>query len=209
MTDSTNDLLDRLWHSAGNSPKTHELEALRPRLLDRLRRDRRLLALRLAAAGAALALLSVVGLLSLSGDSSEGPGWATALLLAPPWVAFALFVRRLLRTGDRVAAAAGTIREALAAALAETRAGLARIRTVAVLHVVALPILALALRELVSAGKVSPSELRSLALVLGGILAATGAVLLHQAVARLSPRARRLAALLADYDGAGEGQAVR
>ena len=201
MTDSTNELLDRLWHSTGNSPTAHELDSLRPRLLDRLRRDRRLLALRLAAAGAALALLSVVWLLSRSSDPSQGPGWATALLLAPPWVAFALFVRRLLRAGGRVAAAAGTIREALVAALEETRAALARVRTVAILHVVSLPILVLALRELASAGKVSPAELRSLALVLGGILAATGALLLHRAVARLSPRARRLAALLADYEG--------
>lgn len=130
-----------------------------------------------------LILLSVVWLLARSSSPSEDPGWAAALLLAPPWIAFAPFVRCLFRTRDCVAAAAGTIRETLAATLAETRG------------------------ELASVGKVSPSELRSLALALEGILAATVAVLLLRAVARLSPRARRLAALLADYDGAAEGQA--
>jgi hypothetical protein len=202
MTDSTNDVLDRLWKSAANTPTPEELDRMRPRLLERLRRERRLLALRLGASGAALALLSTLFLLSRIGDGGRGgaPGWATALLLAPAWIAFALFVRRL-RRDRRVDAGSGiAIRAALGAALKETEAALFRVRAVAGLQLASMPLLALALAELRLAGKVAPAEVVSLAVVLGGLIAVSGGWLLYRSRRVLRPRARRLESLLAAYD---------
>jgi hypothetical protein len=200
MIDSTNDALDRLWRSPANTPTPDELDRLRPKLLERLRRERRGLALRLSASGAALALLSVLFVLArLGGDLAGAPGWSTGLLLVPPWIAFALFLRRLLRRRRTDVGAGVAIRAALGAALEETKAALFRARLVGLLHLVSLPAFALALAELRSTGKVRPEELASLALVLGGIVVVSGAWLFHR-IRLLRPRARRLAGLLADYD---------
>lgn len=201
MIDSTNDALDRLWRSPANTPTPDELDRLRPKLLERLRRERRGLALRLSASGAALALLSVLFVLARlgGGDPAGAPGWSSGLLLVPPWIAFALFLRRLLRRRRTDVGAGVAIRAALGAALEETKAALFRARLVGLLHLVSLPALALALAELRSAGKVRPEELASLALVLGGIVVVSGAWLFHR-IRLLHPRARRLAGLLADYD---------
>lgn len=201
MIDSTNDALDRLWRSPANTPTPDELDRLRPKLLERLRRERRGLTLRLAASGAALALLSVLFVLARlgDGDAAGAPGWPTALLLAPPWIAFALFFRRLLRRRRIDVDAGVSIRAALGAALEETKAALFRARVVGLLHLASLPLLALALAELRSAGKVRPEELASLVLVLGGLVVVSGAWPLHRTL-RLRPRARRLAGLLGEYD---------
>lgn len=207
MTDRTNDALARLWTSSGNRPGPAELARLRPSLVERLRRDQRRLVFRLGLAGAALAALSVVFVATWFGDAAaaDSIGGATALLLLPPWIAFGLFARRELRRHRADVHAGMPVRDALVAAAEATRAALARVRTVGWLHLVSLPLLVLAVRELAAAGKVAPGEMPSLALVLGLLLLATWGGLHLYRSRRLEPRAQRLAGLLADYDESPSG----
>lgn len=197
----TKDPIDVLWQSSAHSVPPVELERLRPALVAGLRRERRRLAALLAIAGGALLVLTVVLAAGLfgAGNGDRPFGAATALLLAPPWIAFLLFVRRQLRGRDLARHSDRSIREALAAASAETRSALVRVRTIALLHLASLPILGFAVRELRLAGKVAADELVSLATVLALLLLATGALLLHHYFRRLKPRSRRLEELLAAY----------
>jgi hypothetical protein len=198
----THDPIDVLWQSPANSVPPAELERLRPALAARLRRERRRLAALLAIAGGALLVLTVGLALGLFGsESGDRPiGAATALLLGPPWIAFVLFVRRLLRGRELARESDRSIREALEATLAATHSAEARARTIAFLHLASLPVLVLAVRDLRLTGKVAADELLSLAAVLSLLLLATGALLLHHYFRRLKPRSRQLEALLAEYD---------
>jgi hypothetical protein len=197
----TEDPLDRLWTSDANSVSPADLERLRPALVARLARERRRLALLLLGAGAMLAVLTILFASALVGGSGvEQPGgWATGLLLLPPWIAFALFTARLLRQRGGGSTGSLPIRSALAASLDDTRAALSRVRTIAALHLVSAPILAFAVRGLTESGRVAANELFSLVLVLAVLLLATGGLLLAHYFLRLKPRARRLEALLASY----------
>jgi hypothetical protein len=186
---------ERAWRSPAHTLPPERLEAERRRFARALeRRGRRF---QLAMAGLALLLSAMTAVLALSSPAE----WALWPLLAPPWVALLIFGRRHRQRERQHPDYDASIVDTLRALAAETHAAAARLRTIAVLHAVSLPVLGFAVHQLTSAGKLAPHELPSLVAALAALLLTTaGALVLYHRRA-LRPRQRQLEALLAEYEG--------
>jgi len=193
--------IESIWSSPANRPGPDDVERLRHLLVERLGRDRRRLARTLALAALPLAAASGLLVARLVGATGEpaGGGWALAPMLALSWLALWRFARARRAHLAAHGRPADSIRVALAAAADANRRARSRVRWVVGLELAAVPALALALRGLLSEGRVRPDELPSLAGVLA--LPLLGSVL--GAVAwdrlRLRPEQRHLSELLEAY----------
>lgn len=197
----TADPLDALWRSAANQPTAAEMEVHRAAFARALASRFRWFAVAMSIAAVALATASGALLLPLvrsaTVDRAEALGLAALLLL--PWIALTLFVRRHVRLRDEHPDYSRSIADGLRAALAHNQFARARLRTIAILHAVSLPLLGLAVLRLHEAGKATTAESFSMAAVLALLLVATGVVLGVRYFAHLKPRERQLRALLESY----------
>jgi hypothetical protein len=185
---------ERAWRSPAHRPTPERLEAERRRFARALERRARSFTLAMAGLGLLLAGMTVV--LALSPPAE----WALWPLLAPPWVALLLFVRRHRQRERQHPDYDASIADTLRALAAETRAAAARLRTIAVLHAVSLPVLGLSVHQLASAGKLAPHELPSLLATLAALLLTTAGALVLYHHRTLRSRKRQLEALLAEYE---------
>lgn len=193
--------IEALWRSSANQPTPAEMERQIAALARGLAwRSRRFL-LAMSVAALSLAALTVALLSALVRAESVGRVAAAGLvaLLLLPWTALTLFVRHRLRLRDRHPDYSRSTADILGALLAETRVAQARVRTVALLHSISLPLLGSAVYQLWSGGKATGSEAASLATVLAILLTTTGGVLAYRYFGQLRPRARALQELLASY----------
>jgi hypothetical protein len=193
--------IESIWSSPANRPGPDDVERLRHLLVERLGRDRRRLTRTLALAALPLAAASGLLVARLVGATGEpaGGGWALAPMLALSWLALWRFARARRAHLAAHGRPADSIRVALAAAADANRRARSRVRWVVGLELAAVPALALALRGLLSEGRVRPDELPSLAGVLALLLlgSALGAVAWDRL--RLRPEQRHLSELLEAY----------
>jgi hypothetical protein len=193
--------IESIWASPANRPGPDDLERLRRLLVERLSRDRRRLAGVLAIAAVPLAAASALLVARLAGATGEpaGTGWALAPMLALSWLALWRFGRARRAHLEAHGRPADSIRAALAAAADANRRARSRVRWVAGLELTAVPALALALRGLLSEGRVRPDELPSLAAVLALLLLGSALGALAWDRLRLRPEQRHLSELLESY----------
>jgi Na+/proline symporter len=197
------DPLETLWRSDANGPAAAEMERQRGLLASGIARRTRRFALAMSAAALGLACLTTALLMALSGDESIKGAEASGLvgLLLLPWVALALFVRRRRKLHDQHPDYSRSTADILRALVAETRFARARVRTIALLHAISLPLLGGAVYQLWSGGRATASEAASLATVLTALLTTTGGVLAYRYFGQLGPRERALQEVLATYEG--------
>lgn len=197
----TPDPLETLWRSAANQPTAAQMEIHRAAFARAFAARFRRFAVAMSIAAVVLAAATIALLLPLLQSETVGRaetlGLAALLLL--PWIALTLFVRRQLRLRDEHPDYARSIADGLRAALADNHFARARLRTIAILHAVSLPLLGLAVFRLREAGRATTTEAISLVAVLAVLLVATGVVLGVRYFAHLKPRERRLRELLASY----------
>lgn len=190
------------WGSPANRPEPDHLVRLAQELLGHLATRARRLALVLTVSAAVL--LTLTGALAVR-LFAEGGGedWALAPLLAPAWLAFGLVLRRFLRHRRAHPATDGPLVALVRAAESENRMARSRVRTIAILHLVSLPALALGVSNLTATGRVRPHELASLVAVLGGLVVVSLIGLFLYDWHELTPRERHLRALVASYGESG------
>ena len=195
------DSLEMLWHSAPNQPNPSAMETHRAAFAVALARRRSRFTVAMSVVSAVLATLTVAFLraLLLASPTDRVGGWVLVILLAFPWVAFVLFVRRHLRLRDEHPDYSGSIADAIGSAMAENRFAQARLRTIALLHAASLPLLGFGVHQLWAAGKATTDEATSLAAVLAVFLVVTGGGLAYRYFALLRPRDKALEKLLASY----------
>jgi hypothetical protein len=195
------DPLELLWRSAANQPTVTEMENHRAVFASTLSRRLHRFTVAISIAGVVLAAMTGAMLLGMlrSGAPALAGEWALVALLVPPWIGFVLFVRRHRRLRDQHPDYSRSIAEALGGTLAETRFAQARLRTIALLHGLSLPLLGLAVHQLWAAGRATSGEAISLAAVLAGLLGGTGVALAYRYFGQLRRRERALQELLASY----------
>lgn len=190
--------IDAVWGSPANRPAPDQLDRLARELVTHLGFCARRLALVLVLSGSVLLTLTAVLVYRLI-TAGGGEDWALAPLLAPAWLAFGLALRRALRQHIEHPASQSSLAQVIRAAENETRAARTRVRTIAILHLVSLPALALGVANLVATGRLRPHELTSLVAVLGGLVVAALIGLWLYDRRELAPRERQLRALGESY----------
>jgi hypothetical protein len=121
------------------------------------------------------------------------------LMLASQWLLILYWLRQL-RTGEQVLTGEGdSVHGSLQRLLDEVDAERRSQLGVVVLFTVFTPLLALALRQLIASGKMSPDQALSGGLVFLGITAASVGTILWRLRYRILPRRRRLQALLGQF----------
>lgn len=195
------DALDSLWRSPANQ-SADSLAAAKGAFAGRVRSDRRRFALVLLITGSILVLATGTLVAGLLDQPLTLASSTLCVLLVPPWIAFAFFLRGHSRHRPGFAATTdpdAPIGESLHSLLDLTRRAQTRVRTIALLHSVSLPILMLAVRQLRDTGRINGGELQSLALVLALLLGSTAVGLSVRYFSILRPRERALRSLLASY----------
>jgi hypothetical protein len=194
--------IQNAWASPHNRPSPAEIEAHKNTLATMLSRRRRSF---LAFIGPPLVALTLFTALYARKAMQEdlfgfGHEWAGPALLVLPWIAIFYFLRRhgahLRRHPDYRSSLAASLR----ALLDENRQSQTRVKTIILLHLASLPLLAFALLQLTDAGKVRPHELRSMIAFFGtGIVVALISLLLFH-FRKLRPEQARLQELLRAYE---------
>lgn len=197
--------LERAWNGPANSPSEAASAYVVDEMMHTLRTRRR----------ATTGLLSFVGLvmvlwtLRIGYDIIIDPfpfdiarEWSVLPLFALPWLG--LFVMHVQQRRHLVAHPNpyASMSSTLGALLDENLTAQRRERLSVVLIAISIILLAVALRQLVMVGKMTPTNVLQAATLFGGIL---GAVTIYRAwryVRVLRPEETRLRRLLADYDSA-------
>jgi len=124
--------------------------------------------------------------------------WAVILFLLLPWIAAIVFVRQHRERQSRYQEYTGSIAESLRALVDQSRGAEARMRSMLLLHLVGVPLLALSIAQILAVGKARPQEVSSMIVVFALCIAVSTACLTW-ALFRNRRETRRLQALLAAY----------
>ncbi|HEX2747398.1 MAG TPA: hypothetical protein VHM91_05300 [Verrucomicrobiales bacterium] len=196
--------IENLWRSPRNQPSAFQIEEERRKFTARLRRRHFGFVAYFTFVITALTVFTAwLGFRwmekGMLGPAVNGPALA---LLALPWAAALLFVRRYLQHRRRHPDYNASLATAMRAALDEKRTAIARATGILRLHAMTVPLLALCLWQLHSHGLARKNEVLSMALFFGAILlistAWTGFVHLT--------RLRREAGGIEEMMKAGEGE---
>lgn len=196
------DEIQSLWTSNLNAPSSDQRSRLIARFTSTLRRRRRQELAWLVWTFFVLTILTgFVGWILFGTDKVQlAAEWATIPLLLVPWVFAVLFLRRFLRQSPPAAGGDTTISDALRAAFVANQSERAKLKAIGVMYLIVLPILAASIWQLESAGKVSPRELTSMVVFLGGALTLSAGAVLAKYWLSLLPRARKLRTLLSQFE---------
>ncbi len=193
------DELQNLWKSPGNRPTAADLERQRQALVATLRRQHRVFYCWMALAMTLLAL-PVVGLADHTlrgGQFALGREWGVLLLLALPWIAAVVFIRRQLRHRRAHSGYEQSVSQSVRAMLDANQAAQQRARIMQVLLALSAPVMALCIWQLQAVDKTRPHEAASLATVMTMLIATSwGGIWWKRR--RLIPEEKRLASLLTD-----------
>ena len=192
------EIVENLWRSDANR-SADNLNAQRQILARRLRFARRRFVLGLSLAAGVLAAATVALALGLPIERG-GPSNIVLLGAARRSVAGVRpLPSRTPAAPPRASDPERSLADSLRALLDHNRRAQTRVRTIALLHLASVPLLAIAVRQLEQGGKVEASEVGSLATVLALLLVTTWAVLAYRYFAELRPRERALRSVLAGY----------
>lgn len=196
--------LDDLWNSPGNTPTMVERDSLVSQTMLRVARERRRRK-GMTAFTTALLLLASAPAIAYRVTHPEGFGSSSILylMLASQWLLLLYWVRQLRRGSGDVAGADGSIQDSLRRLLREVDAERRSQWGVVLLYAVFTPLLAVAIGQLIAAGKMAPDEALSGALIFLVIAVVALGSILWRLYRRVLPRRRRLQALLAQFEAAG------
>lgn len=197
----TNSDLDRIWNSPENNPTEHAPRLAR-QFLRGLHRRRQLE--RLWLIWTVVALTTITGfaawLITTTDRIQLEREWALLLLLIIPWIFACHFVREFF---DRPQCPSeGSIKETFEASLAGNKVARNRVKTIGLLYLVMIPVLAISMQQLAMTNKIRPHEQDSLIAVLVSVLLASGGMMLVRYFRYLLPQRHRLEKLLRDYTDA-------
>jgi hypothetical protein len=189
--------------NAWNSPRNNLLTEAQQRLADQFARQmirrRRFQSIWLLQTFAGLTIITVLAIRMLAiGQTTPTQEWGLFPLLLVPWGFAIHFLRRYLKPVAPVTRGEMSIGDSLRAALASNRETRSHVKLVGVLYVIMIPLLALAMRQLQAAGKVSERELISMAIFFGAVLLVGSIGIAARYFLRLQPQQKRLNALLAE-----------
>jgi hypothetical protein len=194
--------IQNAWASPHNRQSPAEIEAHKNTLATALARRRRgFLAFIVPPLVALIAFTALFAWRVTGGDLVVyGPDMAVPLLLVLPWAAIIYFLRRHGAHLSRHPDYRSSLVAALRALLDDNRQARARVKTMILMHLVSMPLLAFAVRQLADAGKVRAHELRSMIVFFGTVIvvALVGLLLFH--LRKLRPEQDRLQALLRSYE---------
>ncbi|MDB6078552.1 MAG: hypothetical protein JWO82_2299 [Akkermansiaceae bacterium] len=122
--------------------------------------------------------------------------WSLLPLLLVPWGFAIHFLRQHLRPAARRSPGEKPLVDSLRGELEANRTSRSQLKWVGALYLVMIPLLALAMRHLHAAGKVSAGELTSMGSFFGGILFVSAAGVAWRYFGRLSPQRDQLEDLL-------------
>ncbi len=196
------DPLHALWNSPRNVPTADAGQQLAAVFVARQRRNRQLLTWWLVWTFLALSSVTTLAIVNLTenGAASLSGQWALWPILALPWCAAFVFLRRFRQEASTLVHCTANLRSALSSALASNLAERRRLSLVGGLIVLTAPITALAIRQLHEAGRATIDQAWSMAAVFGAGLALGGTFVLWRYWHVLVPESRRIDSLLRDLD---------
>ena len=185
--------LQSVWNSPRHNLPAEEQRRLVDQFSRQMLRRRRFQAIWLVHTFVALTVISILALWSIAvGKARLEQQWALLPLLTVPWLFAFHFLRRFLRPVSATVRAELPIVDSLRAALESNRSERSRLRLVALLFTIMIPLLAVSMRQLHAAGKVSSNELTSMTVFFGGILLLSGAGVTARYFGRLLPQQRQM-----------------
>ena len=196
------DALNDLWNSAPNRPPADAGARLAADFVARLQRRRRVQAWWLAWTFLALTVVTgvVVTQLVTRGAAGVAGQWALWPMLVLPWGAAFVFLRQFRRESAVNEAARSSLRVTLLTAQAANRSERRRLAAIGALQSAAVPLSAIAIRQLYLSGKATVDQAWSMALVFGLALAVGGGVVFWRYRQHLVPERRKIESLLRDLE---------
>jgi hypothetical protein len=191
--------MQNVWNSTFNKLSPYQQEQLTGQFVRQMNRRRRFQSIWLINTFAWLTIITVIAFRSVSlGNTRLAQEWGLLPLLIVTWAIAAYFLRSYLKSRAPRPQGAVPIIESLRDALASNLNHQSRLKIVGGLYVILIPVIALAMRQLQTAGKVSAHELTSMAVLFGGALVVSAATIATLFFGRLVPQQKRLEALLAE-----------
>jgi hypothetical protein len=191
--------MQNVWNSPRNNLPTEAQQSVVNQFARQMIRRRRFQSIWLINTFVWLTLITVLAVRMLAiGQTTPGQEWGLFPLLLVPWCFAIHFLRRYLKPVVPITRGETPIVDSLRAALAANQETRSQLKLVGGLYVIMIPLLALAMRQLHVAGKVSERELISMALFFGAVLLVGGIGIAARYFIGLQPQQKRLTALLAE-----------
>jgi len=191
--------MQNIWNSPLNNLSSYQQEQLAGQFIRQMKRRRRFQSIWLINTFAWLAIITVIALWSISvGNTQLTHEWAVLPLLIVPWAFAVYFLCSYLRSKAFSSQGELSVVESLRAALASNLDRQSRLKIVGGLYVILVPILALAMRQLQTAGKVSGHQMTSMSVLFSGALLVSALAMAALFFGRLLPQQRKLESLLAE-----------
>jgi hypothetical protein len=191
--------MQNAWNSPKNSLPASEQQQLAERFTRRMIRRRRFQAIWLTNTYVWLTLITLaVGQTVASGKLNPAQEWAAFPLIIAPWILAIYFLRQYLKPAAPIVRGELSIAESFRVALDSNQVERKHLKLVAMLFAIVIPFLAVSVRQLHAAGKVSSRELASMAIFFGAVLLVSGAGIAARYFGRVLPQGRKLNALLAE-----------
>ena len=191
--------MEQDWNSPRNNLPTEPQQKLARQFTRQMIRRRRFQAIWLVNTFVWLTVITAFAIWSIViGKARPGQEWGWFPLLIVPWAFAFHFLRRYLKPAEPVARGELSVADSMRAALASNRTNQRHLKLVGVLYAVMLPLLALSMQQLHTAGKVSARELMSMAALFAGVFLSGGAGIAARYFGRLLPQQKQLHALLAE-----------
>ena len=196
---STDDL-NRAWNSPANRPSPEASARESAAFIQRLQREHRSFRFWVIRAFSLLVVITIgLGVSVADGGSFDvRREWAVLLLLALPWVAAILFVRRQLRHRRAHPDYEQSVAHSVRALLDANRAAQLRSRILLGLFALMVPVLAACIWQLQQAGKARPHEAASFAIFMAVVMALSSLGIYWRS-RRLRPEEKRLSELAAEF----------
>jgi hypothetical protein len=187
------------WNSPRNNLPTEAQQQLAREFTRQMIRRRRFQSIWLIKTFVWLTIITALAIWTIAaGKAKLGQEWGLFPLLITPW-AFAIhFLRRYLKPALPAAFGELSVIDSLRAALGSNRIEQSHLKLVAGLFAIMIPLLALVMRQLHIAGKVSLNELVCMAAFFGGTLLLSGGGIAARYFGRLLPQQKQLDAVLAE-----------
>ncbi len=193
------DEVQSTWNSPRNNLPTAEQQRLAGQFTRQMIRRRRFQTIWLVHTFFALTIITVLAVRAIAlGKADPGEEWGLFPLLMVPWLFAFHFLRRHLKPVSPVSRGESSIMDSVRAALDSNRSERSRLKVVAALFAIMIPLLAVSMNQLLASGKVSSRELTSMAVFFGGTLLLSAAGIVVRIFGRVLPQQRQLDAVLAE-----------
>lgn len=188
------ELLSEIWNSPANRPRTDDGEQIARVMIARIRNRRQRTAIWLGWTFFSLASITALVAIKAVRDAGElfTHEWGMVLLLALPWIVSIRAWVAFRRDDTRVTGALLPVADALDRARRSNAGARRHLFAVGLLFALFVPLLCITIPQLEQAGKATPDEARSLALVLGSAMAIGAGTIAARYFLYLRPEQRRI-----------------